>query len=566
MALFKNPKYHFLVFLVSFFVINLIQSACTGLVEDEAYYWVWSKNLAWGYFDHPPMVAVFIWLGGLLFEGELGVRFLSVISFSLMLYVMWDTLDPKVRKGRADLFFLLIVSLALLQIYGFVSTPDTPLMLFTATFFWVYKRFLHDGSTKNALLLGLAMAAMLYSKYHGILIVGFVVLSNLALLGNARFWMAGLFGLLLFTPHLLWQYENGFPSFVYHLSERASKPYSIGFTLNHLLNVLVVVGITFPVVYGALWGKRAEGLLERAYQFVIYGFIGFFFLTSFRSQPQAQWLAATLIPLALFVFPFFTENQGSRKWLYRLGLTQLSILILARFFLAVPSLSPVVLETHLADTWVPDLKTQTAGLPIVFVNSYQNASIYSFYTGIQTHSFGVPKGRKSQYALLDTEAEMQGKKVYAVGKQLDDKEYLLTKADDSLFGYVIDPFRSFQNIKCLIEAEALDMVAGQEVRIPFDMINTYDRDISIQNVQFYGVYQGIRKIVLAEVPLDFEGLRILRAGERRGLEAEFIVPKIVDTLGSKEITFRVGASFEGLPPGIQGNRVLVNYNSDRNQD
>jgi hypothetical protein len=193
---------------------------------------------------------------------------------------------------------------------------------------------------------------------------------------------------------LIWQYENGFPSFVYHLQDRAYKPYELGFTLNHLLNILVVVGISFPVIYTAFWKKRSGNLLERSFKFTVYGFVLFFLLTSFRSQPQAQWLAAMLIPLGVFVYPYFIHNDGARKWLYRLGLTQLGLVIVARVLLAVPSASPVVLEPHWADLWVPEVREKTDSFPLVFVNSYQNASIYKFYTGIDTHSYGIPREEK----------------------------------------------------------------------------------------------------------------------------------------------------------------------------
>ena len=43
--------------------LRLIAAAWTPLAFDEAYYWMWSKHLAGGYYDHPPMVAVVIWLG-----------------------------------------------------------------------------------------------------------------------------------------------------------------------------------------------------------------------------------------------------------------------------------------------------------------------------------------------------------------------------------------------------------------------------------------------------------------------------------------------------------------------
>ena len=56
-------------------------AAATPLAPDEAYYWVWSRALAPGYLDHPPMVAGWIWLGtALLGDGALGVRLLGPLS------------------------------------------------------------------------------------------------------------------------------------------------------------------------------------------------------------------------------------------------------------------------------------------------------------------------------------------------------------------------------------------------------------------------------------------------------------------------------------------------------
>lgn len=552
----KSPKRQFLFFLFLFFGVNLLQSAFTGLLEDEAYYWVWSNHLAWGYFDHPPLVALFIWLGGLVFEGELGVRVLSAFSFTLMIWLMWKTIDEPGKEKHVRLFFILVVSLVLLQVYGFISTPDTPLLLSTSLFFFLYKRFLEDDRIRNSLLLGVSMAALLYSKYHGILIIGFVVLSHLRLLLNPRFWISAACGFALFIPHLVWQYENGFPSFVYHLKDRAYKPYELGFTLNHLLNILVVVGITFPVIYAAFWKKNATNLLERSFKFTVFGFVLFFLLTSFRSQPQAQWLAAMLIPLGVFVFPYFIHNERARKWLYRLGLTQLGLVVVARVLLAIPSVSPVVLEPHWADLWVPEVKEKTESLPIVFVNSYQNASIYKFYTGIDTHSYGIPRGRKSQYALLNTESNLQGRSVFAVGKQLTQHKFLTRKMDQDLYGSSIDSFRSFQHIKCIIELESLEMSPDKQARIPFKLVNTYDTELNFENARLMGVFQNRKKLVLQEFEIEFPGLKKLKPLETRSMEAVFRVP---DTLQHIGVTFRIGVSFNNLPAGIQGNKVLVNF-------
>ena len=37
--------------------LRLVAAAWTPLTFDEAYYWMWSRHLAGGYYDHPPSVA-----------------------------------------------------------------------------------------------------------------------------------------------------------------------------------------------------------------------------------------------------------------------------------------------------------------------------------------------------------------------------------------------------------------------------------------------------------------------------------------------------------------------------
>src|SRR5665213_3866246 len=61
-------------------VLRLAAAAVTPLTFDEAYYWMWSKHLAGGYYDHPPMVAVVIRLGAMIAgDTEFGVRLVSIL-------------------------------------------------------------------------------------------------------------------------------------------------------------------------------------------------------------------------------------------------------------------------------------------------------------------------------------------------------------------------------------------------------------------------------------------------------------------------------------------------------
>src|SRR4051794_13538059 len=92
------------IILGTLFLLNLIQSRYTELLDDESYYWAYSRFPAWGYFDHPPMIAIMIRAGYFLFKNEFGVRFLSVLFSILSLYIIGLLINR-----RNDKLFLAII-------------------------------------------------------------------------------------------------------------------------------------------------------------------------------------------------------------------------------------------------------------------------------------------------------------------------------------------------------------------------------------------------------------------------------------------------------------------------
>src|SRR3984885_16193892 len=76
--------------IVALLLLRLVRAAYTPLTFDEAYYWMWSKHLAFGYYDHPPMVALVIragtWLAG---DTEFGVRLVSILSALPMSFAIY---------------------------------------------------------------------------------------------------------------------------------------------------------------------------------------------------------------------------------------------------------------------------------------------------------------------------------------------------------------------------------------------------------------------------------------------------------------------------------------------
>src|ERR1700761_2577320 len=76
-------------FLLCWTLFNALQAYTLELHADEAYYWIYSRFLDWGYFDHPPIVALFIRAGDSLMHNELGLRLITVLTSTASIYILW---------------------------------------------------------------------------------------------------------------------------------------------------------------------------------------------------------------------------------------------------------------------------------------------------------------------------------------------------------------------------------------------------------------------------------------------------------------------------------------------
>src|SRR5688572_3929177 len=130
-----STRNHRLFFYGCWLLLGLMQAALTELQDDEAYYWLYGKFLDWGYFDHPPMIGLLVKSGYTFFQNELGVRLFPLLLNVLSLLIIEKLIDKK----DPFLFYTIALSIAVLQLSGFVAVPDIPLIFFTALFFLFFK-------------------------------------------------------------------------------------------------------------------------------------------------------------------------------------------------------------------------------------------------------------------------------------------------------------------------------------------------------------------------------------------------------------------------------------------
>lgn len=483
----KFPKL-FLYFLAALFAINLLQSHFTELIFDEAYYWYYAQQMSWGYFDHPPMVALLIKISSFFFDGELGVRFVSCILSAGTVGILWAVIDHPLKNNYIPHFFVLVFSMTLMNAYGFFTLPDTPLLFFTALFLYVYKKFLQAPSWVLGLILGAVMAGLMYSKYHAILVIVFVLLSNLTLVRNKYAWAAVGVALLCYTPHFIWLFQNDFVSVKYHLSERPNRAYEFAdFTLGFLVNLIALFGLTFPWIYKSLFKTKRTDLFVNALLFLTYGVLLFFFISSFNRRVQTQWLIVICIPLIILVFTYMLAHENTRKWVFRMGIINCILLLYARIALVFPALSPILYETHGNKAWVQAIQSQIGEMPVVFENSYRNAPMYAFYSGSTSFSLNNIMYRLNQYSIDDSEAKIQHKKVLYVSKYMKQGDISFAMPNEALhFGKYIDNFESFRKLNCYFDDSSFSL--NDERAITMKVYNPYTEDIPLKKLAFHVTY------------------------------------------------------------------------------
>lgn len=466
---------------------NLAQALFTELLYDEAYYWYYAQSPAWGYFDHPPMVAWIIGPGLSLFGNELGVRLVGCAMGIGTLLLIWALTDRPDKTQYWREFLVWALSIPLMHAYGFLSLPDTPLLFFTALFLLLYRHFLNQPGYATAMALGVVMASLMYSKYHAALVILFVLLSNLSLLKNRFAWVALGVSLLCYAPHLVWLYENDFISIRFHLFERPNQPYRFTkFTLGFLLNLVALFGLTFPWVGRTVFRFRASDRFGRALGFVTWGVLLFFFLSSFQRRVQTQWLIVICVPVAVLVFQKLIDDPATRKWLWRAGLANLVILFGLRVGLVYEPLFPVRFETHGNKRWTANLAAVAGDAPVVFENSYRNASMYSFYSGKPSLSLNNAYYRKNQYSIDGSEAQAQGQRVFYVPRSRKETAFhYLDAHGEKRYGFFIDPFASLRKLEAGL-ASPHPLEVGHTYA--FWVRNPYDRDVDLSALRFGVAY------------------------------------------------------------------------------
>lgn len=200
----------------------LVNHTGITLFIDEAYYWTWAQDFAWGYYSKPPLVAWLIGLSTALFGSSvLGVKALAMALYgaqSWAVYLLGRSLFGQQPALMAALLWTFSFTSGLL---GLVVSTDALLLLFWTLALWAAWHALQQPLWRYFAIFGAMLGLGVLSKYT-MLAIGIVVPWLMFELYRRhrcipqRYWLGGLLALsvmmALLTPHILWNIQQGAPT------------------------------------------------------------------------------------------------------------------------------------------------------------------------------------------------------------------------------------------------------------------------------------------------------------------------------------------------------------------
>ncbi len=392
----------------------------------------------------------------------------------------------------------------------------------------------------NTILLGLAMSLMLYSKYQAVLIIVFTLISNPGLLLKYKAWLAVMVAFILYLPHLYWQYNHGFPSMKYHLFERENTSYDWMNTLNYLGGQILIIGPISGIII--LWGAlnySPKDLFEKALKYVLAGFYIFFLLVTLRNFVEANWTLPVLIPVVVLGHQYLIYQDRLRRWVFRLLPLTLMITLVYRIYLMLDIYPHDLIgreEFHGNKRWVETIRQHSNGLPVVFLDSYQRASKYWFYSGQPSFSLNTPYYHRNNYNFWTLEDGLRGKPVYLVGvcDLCIKKPYeplTIQQWDFPACGKLVNSYFSFSNL--MIRQSKNNIQVTNYSSLPVSNSHLNDQ------VQLF-IYQGDRLVKIFSTGISLNTLLYSRP-----LISKFLPPDLPG--GVYTVCLALPSCMEGLP-------------------
>ena len=286
-----------------------------GIFRDELYYVACGERLAWGYVDHPPLVALMAWVGTHVFGGS--VAALRVIPVALGAGTLF-VVGAIVRQMGGGRFAQVLAATACavaphyLFVFHILSMNASEIFLW-ALAAWLLLRAL-DGQRLAWVAFGVTCGLGLMNKLS-MLVFGAGLAAGLLLtparrwLGTRWPWVAAAIAGLMFLPHVLWQHASGWPTAEFVRNAQQFKMADTGPAAFLGAQALMMHPLNVPLVLAGLWFLFTQ---RRRREWALFGWAAVAVAAIFMAQRSKAYYLTPVYPIL-----FAAGAIPAERWLQR---------------------------------------------------------------------------------------------------------------------------------------------------------------------------------------------------------------------------------------------------------
>ncbi len=304
------------VVVLSLFLLKVFSISLTDfdLFGDEAQYWLWSKDLNFGYFSKPPLLAWLISVYSELFgDSFFSLKLLPILLYFCTALVVYDlSKNIGLDKNNAVCCSLIFLIIPGVSFSTFIISTDVLLLLFWTLSLNELIKIKNKQDTKSFLVLGVFLGLAFLSKYAAVYFV--ICLFIYIIIDNSfrRFFIKNYLGFLLsfvcafviLFPNLIWNFKNGWVT-LQHTSDNANfNNINVSFFrgVEFLLFQALMVG---PFLFlGAMINLKNINF-DKSHKILLVFSMPIFVIVSIEAvivRANANWAAPALISFYLFLY------------------------------------------------------------------------------------------------------------------------------------------------------------------------------------------------------------------------------------------------------------------------
>ena len=205
---------------------------------------------------------------------------------------------------------------------------------------------------------------------------------------------------------------------------------------------------------------------------------------AFRGHVEPHWTIVCVIPMVVLVYHKALIDDKLRKYIKWFVFPSLLLVLTFRILLLTPFADRF--GYHGKEKYYKAIELVAGDCPVVFQGSFQQPSLYHYFTGKESSTLKSYYDRKTQFDLWQFDRDWIGESVFVCSPlHRLSKDYLINGV--AFKGFIAEYFQSANRLVteiCITNSESLTFHHGDTIHVDFSIHNPYDQTVDFHHPEF----------------------------------------------------------------------------------